>query len=191
MLEYIPESPLDYKEIQPVHQKISPEYSLERLMLKLKLQHFGHLIRNPWLIHFNVWQNPLQYCKVISLQLIIKKKRKEGRKQGKKERKKERKRERKKERKRERKKERKKKRKPDSFEKTLMLGEIEGRRRRGWQRLRWSDGIADSMDMSLCSTAGLACYSPWGHKGSNMPEQLNWTDWSNQQGQPQIRWRGM
>ena len=65
-------------------KEISPEYSLEGLMLKLKLQYFGHLIQ-----------------------------------------------------------------KADSMEKTLMLGKIEGRRRRGWQRMRWLDGITDSMDMSL------------------------------------------
>ena len=85
MLEKTLESPLDFKEIQPVHPKeISPEYSLEGLMLKLKLQYFGHLI----------WRN-------------------------------------------------------DSFEKILMVGKIEGRRRRGRQRMRWLDGITNSMDMNL------------------------------------------
>ena len=85
VLEKTFESPLDVKEIQPVHPKgNNPEYSLEGLMLKLKLQCFGHLIRRA-----------------------------------------------------------------DSFEKTLMLGKIEGRRRRGQQMMRWSDGITESMDMSL------------------------------------------
>ena len=85
MLEKTLESPLDCKEIQPVHPKgISPEYSLEGLMLKLKLQYFGHLMRRA-----------------------------------------------------------------DSMEKTLMLGKIEGRRRRGRQRMRWLNGVTDSMDMSL------------------------------------------
>ena len=69
---------------QSIVKEISPEYSLEGLMLKLKLQYFGHLI----------WRS-------------------------------------------------------DSFEKTLMLGKIEGRRRRGWQRMRWLDGTTDSMEMSL------------------------------------------
>ena len=69
---------------QPILKEISPEYSLEGLMLKLKLQYFGHLM---------------------------------GR--------------------------------ADSLEKTLMLGKIEGRRRRGQQKMRWFDGITDSMDMSL------------------------------------------
>ena len=79
------ESPLDSKEIQPIHPKgDSPEYSLEGLMLKLKLQYFGHLMRRA-----------------------------------------------------------------DSFAKTLMLGKIAGRRRRGRQRMTWLDGITDSMDMSL------------------------------------------
>jgi len=83
VLEKTLERPLDCKEIQPVHPKRnSPEYSLEGLMLKLKLQHFGHLM----------WRT-------------------------------------------------------DSFEKTLMLGKIEGGRRRGRQRMRWLDGITDSMDM--------------------------------------------
>ena len=79
------ESPLDSKEILPVNLKdISPEYSLEGLMLKLKLQYFGHLM----------WR-------------------------------------------------------ADSFEKTLVLGKIEGRRRSGQQRMRLLDGITDSMEMSL------------------------------------------
>ena len=85
VLEKTLESSLDCKEIQPVHlTEISPEYSLEGLMLKLKLQYFGHLMRRT-----------------------------------------------------------------DSLEKTLMLGRIEGRRRRGRQRMRWLDGITDSTDMSL------------------------------------------
>ena len=69
---------------QSILKEISPEYSLEGLMLKLKLQYFGHLMRRT-----------------------------------------------------------------DSLEKTLMLGKIEGRRRRGRQRMRWLDGIINSMDMSL------------------------------------------
>ena len=69
---------------QSILKEISPEYSLEGLMLKLKLQYFGHLMRRT-----------------------------------------------------------------DSFEKTLMLGKIEGGRSRGRQRMRWLDGITDSMDMSL------------------------------------------
>ena len=69
---------------QSILKEISPEYSLEGLMLKLKLQYFGHLMQRA-----------------------------------------------------------------DSFEKTLMLGKIEGRRRRGRQRMRWLDGINDSMDMRL------------------------------------------
>ena len=79
------ESPLDSKEIKPVILKqINPEYLSEGLMLKLKLQYFGHLMQRA-----------------------------------------------------------------DSLEKTLMLGKIEGRRRRGGQRMRWLDGITDSMEMSL------------------------------------------
>ena len=85
VLEKTLASPLDCKEIQPVHSKgISPGCSLERMMLKLKLTDFGHHMRRV-----------------------------------------------------------------DSLEKTLMLGEIGGRRRRGWQRMRWLDGIIDSMDVCL------------------------------------------
>ena len=95
-------SPLDCKEIQPVILKeISPGCSLEVLMLKLKLQYFGHLMRRA-----------------------------------------------------------------DSLEKTLILGKIEGRRRRRRQRMRWLDGITDSMNMDLGWTlgvgdgqGGLACCS--------------------------------
>ena len=63
----------------------------------------------------------------------------------------------------------------DSFENTLMLGKIEGRRRKGQQRMRWLDGITDSMDMSLSKLQELAmaCYSPWDHKVSDTTEQLN------------------
>ena len=83
VLEKTLESPLDCKQIQPVHPKGNKsEFSLEGLMLKL--QYFGHLM----------WRT-------------------------------------------------------DSFEKTLILGKIEGRRRRGRQRVRWLDGITDSMDVSL------------------------------------------
>ena len=85
VLEKTLESPLDCKENQPVHLKeISPGISLEGMMLKLKLQYFGHLMQRV-----------------------------------------------------------------DSLLKTLMLGGIGGKRRRGQQRMRWLDGITDSMDMSL------------------------------------------
>ena len=71
-------------------------------------------------------------------------------------------------------------RRTDSLEKTLMLGKIEGRRRRGRQRTRWLDGVINSMDMSLSELrdghGSLACCSPWGRKESDTTEQLNWTD---------------
>ena len=70
----------------------------------------------------------------------------------------------------------------DSFEKTLMLGKIEGRRRKGRQRMRWLDGITDTMDMGLGHRSppgvgdglgGLVYCSSWGHKESDMTERLN------------------
>ena len=104
---------------QSILKENSPEHSLEELMLKLKLQYFGHLM----------WRG-------------------------------------------------------DSLEKTLMLGKIEGRRRRGQQRMRWLDGIIDPMDMSLNKLGvgdgqgNLACCSPWGRKQLDMTELLNWTEQS-------------
>ena len=62
------------------------------------------------------------------------------------------------------------------MEKTLVLGKIEGRRRRGRQRMRWLDGITDSMDMSLGDgQGGLACCGSWGGKESDTTERLNCT----------------
>ena len=97
---------------QSILKEINPEYSLEGLMLKLKLQHFGHLIR-----------------------------------------------------------------KADSLEKSRMPGKIEGRRRRRQKKMRWLDGITDSMDMSLSKLREIlkdreAC-SPWGCKEADSAQQLN------------------
>ena len=69
----------------------------------------------------------------------------------------------------------------NSLEKTLKLGKIEGRRRRGWQKMRWLDDFTNLMDMSLnnlqelvMDREAIAC-SPWGHKESDMTERLGWT----------------
>ena len=71
----------------------------------------------------------------------------------------------------------------DSLEKTLMLGKIEGKRGRGWQKMRWLDGITDTMDRGLGELWELvmdreawACCGSWGHKEPYMTEWLNWTE---------------
>ena len=73
--------------------------------------------------------------------------------------------------------------KTDSLEKTLMLGKIEGWRRRGWQRMRWLDCVTDLMHMSLSKLWELVvdreawlCCSPWARKESETTEWLNWTE---------------
>ena len=72
-------------------------------------------------------------------------------------------------------------RRVDSLEKTLMLEGIGGRRRRGWQRMRWLDGITDSMEFEWIpgdgdGQGGLVCCDSWGHKEWDMTERLNWTE---------------
>ena len=115
---------------QSILKEISPEYSLEGLMLKLKLQYFGHLMRRN-----------------------------------------------------------------DSLEKSLILGKIEGRRRRGQQRMRWLDGIINSMDMRLSSRSwwwtgkpGVLQSKGLQRVGHDWVNELNWTELKNCERPTRVKW---
>ena len=74
----------------------------------------------------------------------------------------------------------------DLLEKTLRLGKIEGRMRRGWQKINWLDGITDTMDMSLSKLQELVmdkeAWRPWDCKELDMTEQMNWTELNESEG---------
>ena len=84
----------------------------------------------------------------------------------------------------------------DSLEKTLMLGGIWGRRRRGWQGIRWLDAITDSMDVESEWTpgvgdgqGGLACFHSWGRKESDTTEWMNWTELNLEETGRKLVWK--